>query len=159
MSWPSEWRIMHFGWVKIFFLIQFIWVNPRTHHTNSTNSLLHHDEEFLSIIIRATMQPRYWSDRLNKSNDLECDGEGTGRGRDSMINPHRNQLLFAYFDLILNIPTQFMGNSPVRLPVLFRTYHSFPSICQTGASEYGPLTLVSVIDCYFSSCRSRYQTG
>jgi hypothetical protein len=117
-------------------------------------------KEFLSIIIRATMQPRYWSNRLNKSNDLECDGEGTDRGRDSMINPHRNQLLFAYFDfLILNIPTQFMGNSPVWLPVLFRTYHSFPSICQTGAREYGPLTLVSVVDCYFSSCCSRYQTG
>ena len=116
-------------------------------------------KEFLSIIIRATMQPRYWSDHLNKSNDLECDGEGTDRGRDSIINPHRNQLLLAYFDLILNIPTQFMGNSPVRLPVLFRTYHSFPSICQTGAREYGPLTLVSVVDCYLSSCCSRYQTG
>ena len=86
-------------------------------------------------------------------------GRGTGRGRDSMINPHRNQLLFAYFDLILNIPTQFMGNSPVRLPVLSRTYHSFPSICQTGAREYGPLTLVSVVDCCFSSCCSPYQTG
>jgi hypothetical protein len=84
-------------------------------------------KEFLSIIICATMQPRYWSDRLNKSNDLECDGEGTDRGRDSMINPHCNQLLFAYFDfLILYIPTQFMGNSPVRLPVLFRTITPFP---------------------------------
>jgi hypothetical protein len=45
-----------------------------------------------------------------------------------------------------------MGNSPVRLPLLVRTYQSFPSICQTGAREYGPLTLVSVVDCYFYSC-------
>ena len=146
--------------VKIFFLIQFIRVNTRnTPQEFNKQSSFTTMKEFLSIIIRATMQPRYWSDRLNKSNDLECDGEGTGRGRDSMINPHHNQLLFAYFDLILNIPTQFMGNSPVRLPVLFRTYHSFPSICQTGAREYGPLTLVSVVDCYLSSCCSRYQTG
>jgi hypothetical protein len=115
--------------------------------------------EFLSIIIHATMQPRYWSDHLNKSNDLECDGRRDGHEK-RFYDPHRNQLLFAYFDLILNIPTQFMGNSPVRLPVLFRTYHSFPSICQTGAREYGPLTLVSVVNCYFSNCCSRwYQTG
>jgi hypothetical protein len=85
--------------------------------------------------------------------------KGTGRGRDSMIEPHSDQLLFAYFDLIMNIPTQFMGNSPVRLPVLFHTYHSFPSICQTCAREYFPLTLVSVVDRFFSSCYSRYQTG
>jgi hypothetical protein len=38
-------------------------------------------KKFLSIIIRATMQPRYLSDHLNKSNDLECDGRRDGQGK------------------------------------------------------------------------------
>ena len=38
-------------------------------------------KEFLSIIIRGTMQPRYWSNHLNKSNDLECNGQRDGQGK------------------------------------------------------------------------------
>jgi len=38
-------------------------------------------KEILSIIIRANMQPRYWSDHLNMSNDLECDGRKEGQGK------------------------------------------------------------------------------
>jgi hypothetical protein len=68
--------------VKIFFLIQFIRVNPREHTTSiHKQSSFTTMKEILSIIIRATMQPRYWSDHLNKSNDLECDGRRDGQGK------------------------------------------------------------------------------
>jgi hypothetical protein len=68
--------------VKIFFLIHFIRVNPSEHTTRIQQTVFFTTmKEFLSIIIHTNMQPRYWSDRLIKSHDLECDGEGTRDGQ------------------------------------------------------------------------------